>query len=335
MIAGIGGASLGTEIFKCLRDPNTYTVFGCDISPLAYGHFQKGFDETFVVDRENYIESVLDICRARAVMCIIPGGEQPMRLLSAARDRLNSEGIRFAGNSQTVIDLFSDKAKSFVFLAEKGFDVPVSRTATCQDDLEGMVFPCIVKPARDSGGSSMVFWAENSSEACTYVNHLTACGMQALVQQYVPVDEGEFTVGVLSLTDGTVFSSIALKRMFHTKLSRLWEARNGLISSGYSQGRIDEYPQVRETAQAIAIAAGSVGALNIQGRVQNGKFMPFEINPRFSASTYLRCMAGFNEVDIYLRNLLHGESPSVPTVRPGYYLRSLCELATPQEKPMK
>ena len=123
--------------------------------------------------------------------------------------------------------------------------------------------------------------------------------------------------------------------MFHTKLSRLWEARNGLISSGYSQGRIDEYPQVRETAEAIAIAAGSVGPLNIQGRMQNGKFMPFEINPRFSASTYLRCLAGFNEVDIYLRNLLQGQTPSVPTVRPGYYLRSLCELATPQEKPMK
>ena len=36
MIAGVGGASLGTEILKSLKITNRYDIFGCDISPTAY-----------------------------------------------------------------------------------------------------------------------------------------------------------------------------------------------------------------------------------------------------------------------------------------------------------
>ncbi|MBF0103086.1 MAG: hypothetical protein HQK77_19480, partial [Desulfobacterales bacterium] len=50
MIAGIGGASLGTELLKCLEAAGGYTIFGCDISPLAYGHYMSGFERTYVVD---------------------------------------------------------------------------------------------------------------------------------------------------------------------------------------------------------------------------------------------------------------------------------------------
>ena len=48
LIAGIGGASLGTEILKSLLlVKERYRVFGCDISPFAFGHFQNDFESTF------------------------------------------------------------------------------------------------------------------------------------------------------------------------------------------------------------------------------------------------------------------------------------------------
>jgi carbamoyl-phosphate synthase large subunit len=100
----------------------------------------------------------------------------------------------------------------------------------------------------------------------------------------------------------------------------------GLISSGYSQGLIDDFPQVRAVAEKIAVAIGSTGPLNVQGRVRDGVLVPFEINPRFSASTYLRAMAGFNEVDLYLQFINDGVVSPPPPIRPGYYLRSLSEV---------
>jgi carbamoyl-phosphate synthase large subunit len=103
-----------------------------------------------------------------------------------------------------------------------------------------------------------------------------------------------------------------------------------LISTGNSQGLIDEFPHVRKTAEAIATAIGSKGPLNIQGRVRDGVFLPFEINPRFSASTYLRAMAGFNEVDIFIGSMLFDEPIRVTAIRPGYYLRSFSETFIPK-----
>src|SRR6267378_1170529 len=88
LIAGIGGGSLGTEIFKCLGLADRYSVFGCDISSLAYGHYQRGFEQTFLVDHENYVGSVLDVCRKEAIDVVIPGGEEPLVLLNAGIDQL-------------------------------------------------------------------------------------------------------------------------------------------------------------------------------------------------------------------------------------------------------
>jgi carbamoyl-phosphate synthase large subunit len=189
--------------------------------------------------------------------------------------------------------------------------------------------PCIVKPATGSGGSRLVFLATSAAESEAYVGLLTALGQTALVQEYVPLDEGEFTIGVLSLADGSVFGSVAMQRLFHAKLSVLFETAAGLVSSGYSQGLIDEFADLRAEAEQIAAALGSVGPLNIQARRRGGRLIPFEINPRFSASTYLRALAGFNEVDICLRHRLGGERPPVPAIRPGYYLRSLEQTFVP------
>jgi carbamoyl-phosphate synthase large subunit len=173
--------------------------------------------------------------------------------------------------------------------------------------------------------------ASNRSETELYVEHLLHNGYTALVQEYIGLDEGEFTVGTLFLPDGRLLGSVAMQRMFNAKLSVSVSTPAGLISSGYSQGLIDEFAEVRAQAEKIARALGSVGPMNIQGRVRKGVLIPFEANPRFSASTYLRAMAGFNEIDMYLQYVLYGINPVVRPIRPGYYLRSLSELYLPKE----
>jgi carbamoyl-phosphate synthase large subunit len=105
-----------------------------------------------------------------------------------------------------------------------------------------------------------------------------------------------------------------------------------MISSGYSQGRIDDFPEIRATAERISQAIQSRGPLNIQGRLRNGHLVPFEINARFSASTFLRALAGFNEVDIYLQFIINGARNKPAALRPGYYLRSLNEVFVAADK---
>ncbi|MFH1539117.1 MAG: carbamoyl phosphate synthase large subunit, partial [bacterium] len=107
LIAGIGGASLGTEIAKCLVLAGRYEIFGCDISSFAFGHYQEGFRETFLADEDDYIGSVLDVCRKKEIRYIIPGAEQPLILLCEAEKAIEAEGIKLVTNSISIVHDFT------------------------------------------------------------------------------------------------------------------------------------------------------------------------------------------------------------------------------------
>jgi carbamoyl-phosphate synthase large subunit len=102
------------------------------------------------------------------------------------------------------------------------------------------------------------------------------------------------------------------------------------ISSGISQGEIVEFEPIRVVSEQIAQALGSVGPLNIQGRWDGKHFFPFEINPRFSGTTPMRALAGFNEPERMIESWL-GVDPDEKTasIHPGSCMRGLTEYFTP------
>ena len=326
LVAGIGGASLGSEIVKSLVLAGRWAVFGCDISPLATGHYRADVEETFLVDPDRYVSGVLDVCRRASIVCVVPGAEAPAKILGQAAAAFEAAGIRVATNAPEVVQTCTDKAALFARLATLGVPTPRTTAVTHPERFDEVGYPCVVKPATASGGSAFVFLADTRAEAALYLRYLLDQGHAPVAQEYLPVDEGEFTVGVLSLRDGRSVGSVALRRLLHAKLSVAARTRSGVLSSGYSQGLIDEFPDVRAQAERIAAALESAGPLNVQGRVRAGTLVPFEVNARFSASTYLRALAGFNEVDLYLGALLHGETPAARALRPGHYLRDLTEI---------
>jgi carbamoyl-phosphate synthase large subunit len=330
LVAGIGGASLGTEILKCLQLAGGYEVFGCDISPFAFGHYGCAFVSTALVRREHYIADLIELCEGHEIDCVIPGGDEPARLMAESHEVFTRAAIHVATNDLKLVASMSDKRECFRVLGELGVTIPATRVIADVTDLEGFPMPCIVKPAIGSGGSVFVFFAKDTREASLYCSYLSSNNHLPLVQEYLDEDRGEFTVGVLSLPNKRCVGAIALRRMFNSKLSVSTKGKGFLISSGYSQGEIAAYPEICAVAVDIAEKLGSVGPLNIQGRInERGELVPFEINPRFSASTYLRALAGFNEVNYYLQSVLADEPLPELEVRPGLYLRSLSEVAVP------
>ena len=316
---------MGTEIFKSLELSKKYKIFGADVSRYAYGLYQQGFQKTYLVKKESYISDILAVCKKEKVGAIIPGGEEPLLLLSENRKLFEKNGILLAVNSDKVVNLCTDKIKTFNYLRKKGIPVPETLVIESESLVDGLHYPCIVKPARRSGGSVFTYLARDRNEATLHLDYLKKRNIEAVVQEYIPETEGEYTVGVLSLSTGEVFGSIALKRFFNAKLSVLMKSDDAIISSGYSQGLIDDFKEIRNQSERIAKTLDSRGPINIQGRLRGGTFYPFEINPRFSATTYLRAMAGFNEIDIYLQILLGRKKPAAKKIKYGYYFRTLSE----------
>jgi len=335
LVAGIGVGSLGLELLKCLSIENTFKVYGADIDKNAYGHFDSRFTETFTVKSsptEIYCNDLIRICHEKEIRYIVPGAEMTNKIICLYQKRFLDADIFPLVNSLRVFNICANKVKCNEFLKNKtlpSLDMVLVPKGSSLNEFSR--FPCVVKPAIESGGSNLVFIAENIEEAKFFVFYLTSRGIDASVQEYIDSLD-EFTVGVLSSPEGKILSSIALKRDLSSKLSRSLAYNDRIISSGWSQGRIEQFPNVCRQAEHIALALGSTGALNIQGRVKDDVFIPFEINPRYSGTSYFRAMSGINEILIMLNYLMTGQKSHPEQIRSATYFRILTEKITFDEE---
>ena len=236
------------------------------------------------------------------------------------RKEISEKGVLLLLNSNEVIELCMDKLATNSFLESNGFNPPKYIEAKNIEDFSKIDwFPVIVKPSLGGGGSANVFIAQSYIELVNLAHYLNLDddGASFIVQEYVGLAENEFTVGVLSSMDGDFINSIAVKRIMSGQLNVRSKVENRtsrsdlghelIVSSGVSQGIVGKFSEVTEQCEVIAQKLNSKGPLNIQCRLVDGVVKVFEINPRFSGTSSLRAMVGFNEPDLLIRHHLLNE----------------------------
>jgi len=338
LVTGVGGGGHGHEIVKALRLSERYHLIGVDMVESSFGLFDV--DEAYTVppaSDSRYIEILLDICQQRKAKVLIHGSEPELKVISRNRDSLLKAGVLPLINSYEVIERCIDKWATMDFLKEQGFDFPHSVLVHTEREIpRNFSLPAVIKPAIGGGGSNNTFIVQDVDELEFGCRYLVRQDKVVLVQKYVGTPEDEYTVGVLSTLDGELVGSIALRRYILGGLSNRIQIPNRTeradlsstlaISSGISQGVIDDYPEVRQGCEKIAKALHSKGPINIQCRFVEGELYPFEINPRFSGTTYIRALMGFNEPDLLIRHHLLGEVlPSLVRYKFGSVVRGLVE----------
>jgi len=342
LITAIGGGGHGEQILKAVRlaSSERYWIVGADANPRCpqFDSVDEKATLPFANDPQ-YMDALLSICDQYGIQALFHGCEPELKIFSRERHRIEAAGIFLPVNSSEVIDIGMDKAKTSYFLKDNGFQVLKFREVITKKDIEAVdFFPVVVKPAVGSGGSANCFIAQDSKElkALATLLHLDESIQKFLVQEYVGRPEEEYTVGVLHDMDGQFINSIAVHRLLngqlHIRLSvpnRTQRKELGpklVISSGVSHGYVDRFPEVTGQCEAIARALNVRGPVNIQCRLVRGKVMVFEINPRFSGTTSIRALKGYNEPDILLRKHLLGEKIKVGfQFGKGLVLRSLTE----------
>ncbi len=338
LVTGVGGAGHGEQILKALRLAKTnYKIIGADMSSYSKGLLEV--DYAYVLPPAHdppYIETLLKICKKHRVLAVFHGSEAELKVMSAHRDELEHNSLFLPINPALVVDLCMEKGKTCDFLKANGFHVPAYRRVRSIEDIqENDKLPAVLKPSI-GGGSANVFLAQSRQELLNFGRYLLSLYPEFITQEYVGTPESEFTVGVLITMDGELLNSIAVKRNILASLSNRLKVPNltgkldlGLIlalSNGISQGEIGRFPEVTEPCEQIALALGCRGVVNIQCRFVDGRVYVFEINPRFSGTTSLRAMVGYNEPDILIRKHLLGEHiiPHFP-YESGIIVRGLSE----------
>ena len=338
LITGVGGGGHGHELVKALHLADRYYLIGVDMSPASFGF--SDVDEAYVVppaSNPTYLDTLLNICRQKNIQVLLHGSEPELKVLSQCREQIQRAGILPLFNTQEVIDIGMNKFATMKFLTDHGFTMPNSLMIQHEADIPSdFPLPAVVKPAVGGGGSNNTFVVQEFNELTFACQYVLKQGQIVLLQEYVGTPDDEYTVGVLHTLDGVLVDSIAVRRHIMSGLSNRIKVPNRTgreelspilaISSGISQGIVDEFSEVRQACEAIAAAIGSKGPINIQCRFVSGVLYPFEINPRFSGTSFIRAMLGFNEPDLLIRHHLLGERlPEKIQYKFGQVVRGLAE----------
>jgi len=345
MVTGVGGGGHGEQILKALRLASTkYEIVGCDMSQYCRGF--KDVDHSYVVPSARdpqYIDTILNLCRKHHIQALFHGSEPELMALSQKRKVFEAQGIFLPINPQHVIQTCMCKSRTITFLKDHGFSYPQTRVLNKLEDVRDWnSYPAIIKPSIGSGGSAHTFIAQSEPEletVATYLLGLDVCP-EVIVQEYKGTPETEFTVGVLFDMDGDLINSIALRRNLSSSLSCRIRVPNHTgreefgshlaVSTGVSQGEIGKFPEVTQVCEKIAAQLGARGAINIQCRLHRGEVYVFEINPRFSGTTSIRAMVGYNEPDLLVRrHVLKEEIPRQFPFQHAVIVRGLDETVFP------
>jgi len=333
LVAGTGGGGTGMELIKAFKmAPHHYKIVATDMWKNSFGLFETPY--RYVIPHassDRYIDSLLEICKKEKVQALATGSEPELKQVAKNRKQFEEIGIKVLLNPWEVIERCIDKFDLMEFLRSKGQPTPLSLIYESEDNLkEIQEFPVIVKP-RIGGGSQNVYLAQDKEEVKFFSNYLKKYNFQPLIQEHIGNFEEEYTIGILFADNGKLCTSIAMKRMLGSGLSTRQSLVNPktskkyMVSSGISQGLIDDFKEIRIKAEKIAHILKANGPINIQCRKTNSEIIPFEINPRFSGTTAPRSLVGYNEPDIFCRYLMFDEIPKKIEYKFGYVVRSLVE----------
>lgn len=343
-ITAVGGGGVGEQILKALKiaqqDTPRYRFILGDMNPntAQFSHADKAYQLPAAKDKA-FVETVLQYCVDNDCKILFCGCEPDIKAISPHRHLFEDKGIIVALNPHHVIEQCMDKNACSLLLEKNGFTPPKflqTRDVLIAEKIDW--YPVIVKPATGSGGSAHCYIAQSKDELIALMGYLLIClpNQDFIIQEYVGTAESEYTVGVLMDMDGNYLNAIATHRFLKSQLNVRAKYPNRterkdlgeslVISSGISHGHLARFPDITSQCRILAENIGARGAINIQLRYVDGKIKVFEINPRFSGTTSLRAMVGYNEPDILVRKHILGED-----IKPDFPYKEATILRTLKE----
>jgi len=240
----------------------------------------------------DYLPRLEQVLEKENIDILLIGTDVELPILSTNQQRLEKTyNLRIVVSNERVIEIANDKWLTAKFLKDNGFPFPHSVMASNKEEVLKTFgddsYPLFAKPidGARSKGIRTIYNHVDLKEVLQQPSNL-------VIQEFLPEQDGEFTAGCLVL-NGKCKAIVVMKR----------DLRDGNTYRAYSytENTFDDF------LSSVAEKLGVEGPVNFQFRLRRKQPVIFEINARFSGTTPLRMMFGFNEVkatiDYYKRNI--------------------------------
>lgn len=309
------GAVLGQAVIKSIRASGLKaSIVAVDPSPLAVGLFWADMDYLVpMANDKEYINRMLEIIDIERPDIVLIGTDVELFVFSEYKDRTEKQyDTKVLVSSRRVIEIADDKWLTYEFLKNNGLEFPESCLPGDEKALIRKIgFPLIVKP-RVGARSIGVYKVNNLQELDEALSKVE----NPIIQECVGTEDDEYTAGVI-VFDKKAKASIVMKR----------DLRDGNTFRAYAE----PYSEFNKYLEQVAEKLNAYGPVNLQFRVSENKVKIFEINCRFSGTTYFRALSNLNEVEMCIQYLLQNKEILQPEIKPVSILRYYDEVVIPKE----
>lgn len=312
LVTGVG-AIIGYGVIKSLRQSGLPVyIVGMDIYEDAVGQHwcDKFIQAKYAVDPD-YIQFLKDVIRENQIDIVFFGTEQEVYRTDGAREELGADLEKLVLNRSEILALSQDKWMTRAFLQQHGlgeFTIPSVIEGDYQEIAAQFGEKFLLKP-RSSYASKGIETVSSPEEFAFYKQRM---GDNFMAQKLVGDVQHEYTVGVFGLGDGTYSGKIAMRRVLSQE-------------GATAKAEVIQDPLLDETVDRLCRAFRPIGPTNLQFRLDQGRYLLLEINPRISSSTSLRMAFGYNEALLCIEYFLHHQV-IVPQVRSGHAARYIDEV---------
>lgn len=305
------GSLVAQNVLDCLaRHDRRYFLIGANTDPEAPGNFRC--DVAYTVPQTDVGTTCLDayraILRAERPHLVIPCRDDDLPALSALRAERGDDPAFLCG-SEAASALFVDKLAVYHFALRHG--LPFAPTAQDAAGAAALVaehgFPIVAKPRHGAGsrGVAVLRDAADLDQAMAIGGYvfqpfLTPPGNWSDILR--PFDVGiplHFAVPVPDQYTGQAF--IGPDGSLVGAFCSVVAMDAGKVAAS-SRVECPFFMAVVRAFAAAAAAEGHRGPLNLQCRkLMDGRYVPIEVNGRYSGSTSARALQGYDEVDLAVR----------------------------------
>lgn len=288
LVTGIGG-DLGQSISRCIYDSfKEIRLVGSDVDHINSGNIFV--DNLFILPKANdpnYLNELILLLEKEKIDIIIPGTEEEIKFF--ANFNLEILKPKVIGVYKNIWSVGHDKYETFKFLKNNNLACPETFLLSKFNkekliDLIRNKKELILKPKIGSGSKAVC-----RITSIDDISHkIFQEGDLWILQEYIPDEEGEFTIAVSRLDQ---------------KLNIL-QLKRKLIGDSTGYAEVVNYTQIENYVKAICNCFDGNYAFNIQLRLKELSPFAFEINPRFSSTVYARHLLGFPDLAVWVSHYL-------------------------------